>query len=356
MCSGNCSWTNMTALPIDLGNLMWSELNFWSQSLSGQVRIKLSACTYTPGSPGSYNCTGAAINTTPVIFYAENLVYTGDATVPASLACYDNCPQIDGNGQAYSTMSSGQSTSTNYTFDTTAMLLKLGGQAVILSQVSTTNPWGISSGALFEPSTANLNALDCNWDLDSNPATQPNVCGWKAWSDLDSFYTWETGPNNWNQFTALLDPATLTPLAFEPPLSVKYVHHEAGSSFDGATFMMDYSGFGNLQGIPGKCVNMDTGLEVNCTNDSSIRYVPAFLIPPTQASGQLTTVSVDTTEYLVKPLELEQRMMKVDVGNCSALTVTSYTLPDLDTEWVEPGIGAEPAVTSAPAVIGGVVQ
>jgi hypothetical protein len=302
------------------------------------------------------SCSLPAPDAQSVVFYAEDLVYAGDATVPASLACYDNCPQIDGNGQAYASMSSGQSTSTNYTFDTTAMLLKLGGQAVILSQASTTNPWGVMSGALFEPTTANMNALDCNWDMDNNPATQPNVCGWKAWSALGSFYTWETGPNNWNQFTALQDPVSAATLTFEPPLQVKYVHHKAGSPVDGTTFMMDYAGFGNLQGIPGKCVDMDTGLDAACTNSSSIRYVPAFVIPPTQTNGSLTTVTVDATEYLVKPLELEQRMMKVDVGACSALSVTSYTLPDLATEWADPAIGAEPSVTSAPAVIGGVVQ
>jgi hypothetical protein len=55
-------------------------------------------------------------------------------------------------------------------------------------------------------------------------------------------------------------------------------------------------------------------------------------------------------EYVVKPLELEQRMLKVSVDNCSALSVTPYTLPNLDAEWVAP------AVTAAPAVIGGVIQ
>jgi hypothetical protein len=143
-------------------------------------------------------------------------------------------------------------------------------------------------------------------------------------------------------------------LKFEPPLSVKYVHNKA--PYVGATFMLEYSGFGNLNGIPGKCVNMDTGLEAQCANDPSIRYVPAYVIPPAQTDGSLTKVMVDTTEYLVKPLELEQRMMKVDVGNCSALSVTPYTLPDLDTEWTDPAIGTEPVVTAAPAVIGGVVQ
>jgi hypothetical protein len=286
-------------------------------------------------------------------------VYPTDV-IPPSFACYDNCPQVDANGEAYTNMmSSGPSnTATTYTFNASTMLLMTNGTStvpVVMSQATDTNPYGVMSGALFDPSSANLAALDCNWDMDNNPATNPQVCGWKAWSALNVFYTWETGPDSWNQFSALKD-GTTTMLKFEPPLSVKYVHHQIGSPFDGATFMMEYSGFGNLNGIPGKCVNMDTGLEAPCSNSSNIRYVPAFLISPTQADGTLTKVTVDTTDYLVKPLELEQRMKSVALGSCSALSVTSYTLPDLATEWTDPAIGTEPVVTAAPAVIGGVVQ
>jgi hypothetical protein len=359
-CSNNCQWQNITPVALDLTTLQWGELNFWSQSLSGQVRVPLAnciqsfpTCTSGPCAPPSTTC-DAPVSTTNVIFFAEDLVYPTD-TIPSSFACYDNCPQIDGSGQAYiNTMTSGPSnTATNYTFNPTSMLLQLNGSSVIMSQTSSTNPYGVMSGALFDPTSANLAALDCNWDWDNNPATSPQVCGWKAWSALDVFYTWETGPDSWNQFSALKD-GTGAMLKFEPPLSVKYVHNKA--PYVGATFMLDYSGFGNLNGIPGKCVDMDSGLEVQCSSSNTVRYVPAFVIPPTQEDGTLTKVTVDTTEYLVKPLELEQRMMPVDVGYCSTLSVTPYTLPDLATEWTDPAIGTEPVVTAAPAVIGGVVQ
>ncbi len=358
-CSGNCQWQNLASPEVfDLSTLQWGELNFYSQSLGGQVRVPLVNCmqTFPTGSipsPPTTTC-DAPVNNTNIIFFAEDLVYPTD-TIPASFACYDNCPQVDGNGQAYiSMMMSGPSnTATNYTFNPTSMLLQLNGSSVIMSQASSTNAYGVMSGALFDPTTANLAALDCNWDGDNNPATNAQVCGWKAWSALDVFYTWETGPDSWNQFSALKDGSG-TMLKFEPPLSVKYVHNKA--PYAGATFMMEYSGFGNLNGIPGKCVNMDTGLDAECTNSSTIRYVPAFVIPPVQADGSLTKVTVDTTEYLVKPLELEQRMKKVDASNCSALSVASYPLPDLATEWTAPAIGTEPVVTVAPAVIGGVVQ
>jgi hypothetical protein len=83
--------------------------------------------------------------------------------------------------------------------------------------------------------------------------------------------------------------------------------------------MMDYTGFGSLQGIPGKCVDMDTGADTQCASSPSIRWVPAFVIPPIQADGvTFTIVTADTgagpVEYFVKPLEVGQRMKKDDVG------------------------------------------
>lgn len=358
-CSNNspCNWLNITPTPINVTALQWGELNFWSQSLGGQVRVPLTNCVQTfpqcgagPCPPPTTTC-AAPTNATSIIFFAEDLVYPTD-TVPASFACYDNCPQIDGNGQAYvnNMMSGPSNTPTNYTFDQTSMLLKLNGSSVIMSQATTSNSFGIASGALFDPTPANLALLACDWDT-------KQTCGYKAWSALNVFYTWETGPNSSSQFSALKD-ASGTILKFEPPLSIKYVHNKA--PYNGTTFMLEYDGFGNLNGIPGKCVDMDSGLDAACvSNDPKIRYVPAFVISPA-TNGVLTEVTSEeasgTMTYFVKPLQLEQRMLKVDIANCSALSVTTYPLPDLATEWTDPAIGTEPAVTAAPAVIGGVVQ
>jgi len=60
--------------------------------------------------------------------------------------------------------------------------------------------------------------------------------------------------------------------------------------------------------------------------------------------------------YFVKPLEMEQRMAEAaDPSSCDALTLKTYTLPDL-AAWVDPNIGEEPVVEGPPAVIGGVLQ
>jgi hypothetical protein len=368
------------SMPVDLSHLQWNELNFWSQSLGGQTRVKLGTastpCTFVTGTsgPGWTDCSATPPDdTTPVVFYKEDIVYPSN-TVPASLACYDNCPQAttssgidmeNGNYLFYNSWDpqTGQSQSHTYAFDSSSLTLMDGVYSVITNTTTQQNQWGVNTGALIDPNTANLAALlDCNWDNDDDPATNPQTCGWKAWSELPVFYTWETGPNNWNRFTGLKDPVTGAYLTFEAPLQVKYVHHRPGATMDGATFMLEYAGFGNLHGIPGKCVNMDTGADADCSTGgpgSPIRWVPAFTIPATQADGSLTTVRDDSAniDYFVKPLEMEQRMKKeTDVTTCSSvLSLQTYELPDISA-WNEPNIGAEPAVTGAPAVIGGVVQ
>jgi hypothetical protein len=234
--------------------------------------------------------------------------------------------------------------------------------AVVSATANTQYQSGIMSGALFDPSSANMAALDCNWDGDNDPATNPQICGWKAWSVLSEFYTWETGPNTWNRFTALKDGSGAF-VKFEPPLQVSYLVTETTATapdykYNGTTFYLDYAGFGQLNGIPGKCVD-DGGSTVSCDNNT--RWVPEFMI---QAG---TTVADGTSNtYLVKPLSIEQRMSKVANSVCAGESLAvdnTLQLPTLDnTTWTDPTTGSDPVTAGnqptvgAPAVIGGVVQ
>lgn len=370
-------WTNYADDPqydLILTALQWSELNFWSQALSGQVRVNLnkrqgdpnSYCTYAPGPPNTFSCTPDA--TTEVVFYAEDIVYPDDANnpVPSTLRCYDNCPQYradvgginpDVNFGNYS--SNWPQTEHDYTFNatftnTTSMVLKDNGKPVTWPSglQSNTNQWGAMSGPLFDPSSVNLALLACDdWNGDTIP--NEGTCGWKAWSVLPEFYTWETGPNQWNQFTALQG------VKFDPPLQVAFTYPSTATGvnsaatdakYSGGKFYLEYSGFGQLWGIPGKCIDMDTGVSATCGPNT--RWVPEFTIP------EGSTVS-DGNSYLVKPLEKEQRMTSIDINTCLVPPPTNYPLPVLDgTTWTDPDIGLQPAAafTSAPAVIGGVVQ
>jgi hypothetical protein len=180
---------------------------------------------------------------------------------------------------------------------------------------------------------------------------------------LPEFYVWETGQSTWNQFVTVRD--SNGPVRFEPPLQVKYIHSQPAATapdykYNNVTFFLQYSGFGDLQGIPGMCVNVDTGAtNVDCSQGGSnqaIRWVPEFSIPAENAAGQLTEVQdigQAGVTYFVKALEKEQRLGPG--GTCSGLSTSPYILPSMSS-WIDPVIGSEPVVTAPPAVIGGVVQ
>jgi hypothetical protein len=297
------------------------------------------------GTPPTFNCT--ASDDLPVVFYAESVVFPGD-TIPTDFTCFNNCPdlsKINSSDQwPYNDYGQPQLSPpaefASYTFDSVNMVLKSGANPIIAT--SDTYPFGVMSGPLFEPTPDNLSLLACDWD--------PSMtCGWQAWNKLDVFYTWETGPNDWNKFTALLNPGDGTALRFDPPLQVSYVH--TWDDLTTSTFNLEYSGFGNLWGIPGKCIDWDSGNEVDC--GPGTRWIPQFSIP---AGSELMDVSDNgATKYYAKPLEEEQRMKQVNESDCSTLTISTYTLPNIS-EWQDPNIGAEPKVESPPAVIGGVLQ
>ncbi|MBI5056175.1 MAG: hypothetical protein HZB61_06135 [Nitrospirae bacterium] len=351
----NNMWENTAESNMDLSALNQGELNFWSQSLGGQVRVKLT-CTWNnnpPPAQPTFSCNNPT-DATSVIFFKEDAVFPGD-TVPASFKCYDNCPKYSAGAGGISpsdpTYQPGYDpqvdSSHNYTFSASAddMILKEGGNALLWGTGTGGQQWGFMSGALFEPTEANLAKLACD-DWNQDGLANEGTCGWKAWSELTEYYTWETGANQWNQFTVLKD-ANGAVLEFQPPLQVQYVHSQAGHKYDGVSFYLEYSGFGNLHGIPGTCIDMDTGAPTNCGPDT--RWVPEITI----ADG--SDCSEGTNEYLIKALRKEQRMQSVDISNCSTLTLTSYALPSIDT-WEDPAIGDEPVITNAPAVIGGELQ
>jgi len=157
------------------------------------------------------------------------------------------------------------------------------------------------------------------------------------------------------------------PVEFDPPLQVMYKHKApisnptpADIKYDGVTFFLEYSGFGDLHGIPGMCVNIDTGAQnVDCSlGGNAVRWVPEFSIPRADAAGiltEVTDVAQPAITYFVKALETEQRLGLGLPGACAGLTTTPYQLPSMSS-WIDPIIGAEPVIAAAPAAVCGVVQ
>ena len=297
---------------------------------------------------------------TTVVFYKENTVTPGD-NPPADLACYDNCPKSAGlDGMAGSTpqdlvypMAFGPEANNRHDYTFADMMLMDGSFPVVLNNANI-QPWGFNSGPLFSPIESNMAALACDWD--------PNqTCGWKAWNTLDEFYTWETGANPWNRYTAVQDGIGNF-VIFDEPRRVNYAYPLAGTAgansaaidqlYAGAHFFLEYGGFGDLHGIPGKCIDPCTNQPSMDCSKPGLRWVPEFTIP----AGSVVTD--DTSQYLVKPLEMEQRMSIANDADCSELSPQdmSSSWPNLNTDWVNPNLPAEPQISDPPKVIGGEVQ
>jgi hypothetical protein len=218
-------------------------------------------------------------------------------------------------------------------------------------------------------------------DLDANVAVTGRagfVAGTYLPVDFDqltTYYQWQTGGNNWNQLAVLKD--SNGPVTFDPPLNVDFVVPSTGAqygSFLGATFTMQYGGFGNLWGIPSTCIDVSTNaacLPAGATPQMLQRWTPQFSIPTGLPDGKVTVSSNQTgagTVYLVKALDKEVRLGKVTTGLCTGAglvlpAASSVTLPDVGS-WNDPSsstsstyVGTKPdfgGTPPAPQVIHGV--
>ncbi|HEV8315390.1 MAG TPA: hypothetical protein VGQ23_20195 [Burkholderiaceae bacterium] len=328
----------------------------WSQALGGELFIPL-----TGGSVVSSN-----VN---VIYRKQDLVYPSE--MPASLYCLRDCPTAGSIGSYFADGSSDASPFVASTFnhwgpsdagavvaystEAGSALLKDGnGAAVTFTnkdalQAHPQYQWGVRTGRLF----TTLSAALCD--------DGSHYCDNKV-EQMDTYYQWETGPNQWNQFAALKDGSGAI-VAFEAPLQVNYSvpSGAAYGAYAGKSIVLQYGGFGELWGIPGHCVSRITNESVSCDTPDS-RYVPAFVIPFDELLGR---VDNGGTPLLAKWLDREIRFARKDVSVCSAAGVALHSGLTLPTAsgLADPSdsaspiyIGAKPTVTDAPRVIHGDVK
>jgi hypothetical protein len=329
----------------------------FSNSLGGQVFVNLGSA-----SPSS---------STPVITREQSLVYPDE--YPSSLHCIGSCLKgsllTAGNLQTNNVYYTGNgmdfraSQVRTYVFNGDLLEDPDGGSVV--STVATNllagspHQFGLRSGIMAD--SADVNSLA---DLDCNPSSPTGFYCVDRINALDDYYVWETGVNNWNQFTALQDN-TNGYVRFDAPLNMRYTvpAGAAYGAYAGTNLVLQYSGFGNLWGIPGKCVSAIDNSEVNCAGGSNVRFVPLFSIPFSLSTG---TVTQGASSYYVKWLDRELRLSEQALGSCSTLTLPSIgglTLPTSG-DVLDPSdpantsvyIGAKPSVTDAPSVVHGVVQ
>jgi hypothetical protein len=215
--------------------------------------------------------------------------------------------------------------------------------------------WGLNSGAMV--AHAEVDSVKCN----NNGV--PNTSGLYYCPGLVDkaavIYQWETGPNQWNQYFGAVG------VTIDPPKNLTLAAHYGGvnhsgntifggaaSAYDGNSLQLQNSGFGELQGIPGGCVDPDTNATVPCSQNA--RWVPAFNI----ADG--AGVSDGTATYYVRYMERELRLSTVArTGASPTLPSTSLALPDATLISVnartQNGTLPTPA-NPEPAVIDGTVQ
>ena len=345
---GNQGWSFLPSpFTFDVSTIGQPEIQFWSESLSGSVRLRLDC---TGGGPDTgFTCSGPS-GSAEAVYYREEPVFPGDP-VPAAFACMEGCldSSLLSTGNpfrsdplSFQNVPPTEALYISYPFDSTSMVLKEGETPLVTT--ITAQQWGVSTGPLFAPTAENLAHLACPWNSSS-------TCAWQAGSELPVFYTWGTGGNPWNRLTILVDPDGVA-LRFDPPIRVAYLHSQPDTQapdakYDGVRMSLEYAGFGQLQGIPGGCYD-EAGIAVQCGDGT--RFIADFVI----AAG--TTVSDERSgaSYLVKPLEIGQFMKRVSSG-CESLDITPYSLPSLSS-WSDPAIGTEPTVSGAPAVVGGVLR
>ncbi len=194
------------------------------------------------------------------------------------------------------------------------------------------------------------------WGMQSGPmsATDPVALGitnsWEMWN-LNEYYIYETGHNEWNQYTTLLDSQG-APVQFDSPISFFYTHATANdadgnSTYDGKKVFLTYGGERNLWGIPGQ----DTDTDGDGIGD---RWYPQFSLKDGTVMGPTGT------EYVVKAVEMELFMQVSPDPIPSALqsdlsAAASLTLPNMN-GWVDPTTVAPPTVADQPAVVAGIIQ
>lgn len=329
-------------------------LSGWASSYGGNLNIPPKGVPHASGDAVfSYTQSTVVPGTAALTLYCLSQCPTG-----AQLTAYSGgaaTPFANGTDKQWFSAPSPANT-VSYTFGAGG-LMDAANAPVILEQASqypSGSPYaqnGIQTGWLVD---SPLVAADC-------PAGMPNgsVC---EPANPTTYYTWQTGPEQWNQSLWLTAGGNVVP--FDPPQNIAYTvpTGPAYGSYAGLPILLQFNGFGNLQGIPGSCVNPTDNTPVDCGTQGA-SYVPMFSIP----DGTTLTLPAPTggtaTPLIVKALNgaILLKSLGSNAAECSTMTLTPLTLPSgglhdpsnaSDTEY----LGAMPTVTSAPKVIDGVVQ
>jgi hypothetical protein len=305
----------------------------------------------------------------PIYYYLQSTVIPGSASL--NLQCLNQCPTATalaafqtgnaqaspyGNNTGQQWFSAPAANTVAYSFDAGGLEDGSGGTPVSMvleqsSQFPNGSMYaqnGINSGRLFDTP---LTLANCPSGTPAGTVCEP--------ANPAVYYSWQTGPQQWNQSLWLTHAGAVVSL--DAPQNIAYTvpTGAAYGAYAGLPILLQFDGFGNLNGIPGNCVDPVNNASIDC-NAPNARYVPSFSIP----DGATMTLPVPSTLLIVKALSAELRLMNLGLSAstaCAAMTLTPVAPPtggthdpssSADSEY----LGVEPTVTGAPKVIDGVVQ
>ncbi|NNG02264.1 MAG: hypothetical protein HKM93_23000 [Desulfobacteraceae bacterium] len=184
-----------------------------------------------------------------------------------------------------------------YTFDASAMMLKNGAEPIVFESGSD-NDWGWHIMPLVP---------DADWSESMEPH--------EVWN-LDVFYSWTTGEDDWNKLTVLQD-GDGDYVAFDAPLRINYTHqtgydinYDTNDPNDGKIFGMEWDGFDLM--IPWKF------------DEDHDDWFPVINLRDSHADGPSFTVGSNT--YYVKAAEESLVMSEVDDISVANSLEIDYTL------------------------------
>lgn len=189
--------------------------NAWCEALKANFQM---GQLYAAGQP-------TPANSTAIYYYAEEVITPGTAGVAPTTFYYWG----PGIGEDWS----GPPTKKTYTWDPAAMLLKEGATP-LLDAGSSNQDYGTHMSPLMATDTYS----DTDW--------------WQAYQAAE-YYSWQTGADEWNQFTTIKRLSDDTYVDFDPPIRLNYTHTNANDvnwesgdpdvNGNGKMFNVEWDGF-----------------------------------------------------------------------------------------------------------------
>lgn len=383
-CSNDGCFATLVSLTLTPAQLLANNpngLGAWSSSLGGLFIS--SAALNAGGSAGSF-ANGVRVETETVVQPGEvvpALKCVADCPTAASLTAFAANPgtanPFDANSANLNNRGAGLASPVSYTWDSTAYTLKDSTNSVVgsslLSNMTSSQEEAFQNSRFRHGIRSDVLAADSEFvpggtmDCDGSGAGT-NYCWWKS-GELSTYYKFETGVESYNSAIFLVQGSTA--VTFSRPLVAEFQVPSDTSKYGnyaGAPMNLQFGGFGDLWGIPGKCVDPITNEDASCSKDT--RWLPSFVIE----DG--TAITIDGQTKYVKWLDRELRFAPA-AGTAAALGITlgsTANLPAQITSTSCSGAGSDsenPCDTSsasypgsfsydlfkkAPSVIHGVVQ